>query len=326
VPTQLPNSGGQDPAGSSIQATTRPARVSRRRFLAWGAGGLVAVAGAGAIGFELVDHGVLPGKTELDQLDGACSVSSGPLVFSAASPSISGTFFSRARRRNVGYTLAYPPGHGRGSRLPLVVVLHGYGANHTNALASMTLSQACALRVGGHPLPPVALISVDGGGGYWNAHPGDNPMAMVFDEVIPMCQERGLGRRPRSIGTLGISMGGYGALLFAEKHPSRIAAVAAISPAVWTSYEQARAANAGAYASAEDFEADDVVTHAPALDGVSVRVASGRSDPFHPGVEALVKVLPPGAEVDISDGCHTGPFFSSQEAPSLAFLAGHLSG
>ena len=171
------------------------------------------MAGAGAVGFELIDHGVLPGKTELDQLDGACSVAKSPLALSTPGPSTSGTFRSEARRRNVGYTLAYPPGHGPGSQLPLVVVLHGYGADHTNPLASMTLAEACALRVDGRPLPPMALISVDGGGGYWNPHPGDNPMAMVFDEVIPMCQARGLGRRPHSIGAMGISMGGYGALL-----------------------------------------------------------------------------------------------------------------
>ena len=38
-------------------------------------------------------------------------------------------------------------------------------------------------------------------------------------------------------------MGGYGALLLAEKNPELIAAVAAISPAVWTTYSEARAAN-----------------------------------------------------------------------------------
>ncbi len=300
--------------------------MSRRRFLAWGAGGLIAAAGAGALGVELVQHGVVPGKTELDQLDGACSVSSGPLVFATPGASTSGSFFSHARRRDVGYTLAYPPGHGPGSQLPLVVVLHGYGGNHADALASMTLAQACALEEGGRPVSPMALVSVDGGGGYWNPHPADDPMAMVFDEVIPMCQERGLGRSPHGIGTLGISMGGYGALLFAEKYPERVSAVAAISPAIWTSYGQARAANAGAYASARDFAADDVVAHASALEGVAVRVAWGRSDPFHPGVEALAAKLPPGAVTDIAQGCHTGPFFASQEAPSLMFLGRHLSG
>ncbi len=317
----------EDPSNVDGQErTSRPTgRVSRRRLLGWGAG-VIAVAGAAAVGIELVDHGVLPGKTELDHLDGACSVANGRLVFSTLGPSTSGTFLSRARGRNVGYTLAYPPGHGPGSQLPLVVVLHGYGADHTNPLASMTLVQACALQMDGGPLPPMALISVDGGGGYWNPHPGDDPMAMVFDEVIPMCQERGLGHGPHSIGTMGISMGGYGALLFAEKYPQTISAVAAISPAVWTSYGQARAANAGAYASAEDFAADDVVTHAAHLEGVAVRVAAGSSDPFRPGVDALVEKLPPGAVVEISRGCHTGPFFSSQEGPSLMFLGNHLGG
>lgn len=300
--------------------------VSRRRFLAWGAGGLVGLAGIGTAGVELVDHGVLPGKTELDQLDGACSVAGAPMVFSPVGPSSSGSFFSHARRRTVGYTLAYPPGHGPGSPLPLVVVLHGYGASHINALSSMTLAQACALRVDGNPLLPMALVSVDGGGGYWNPHPGDNPMAMVFDELIPMCQKRGLALGPRSIGTMGISMGGYGALLFGEKFPQRIAAVAAISPAVWTSYQQARGANSGAYASADDFASDDVVTHASALQGVHVRVASGIDDPFHPGVDALRNSLPSGAIVEISAGCHTGPFFASQEPASLTFLAAHLTG
>ena len=120
-------------------------------------------------------------------------------------------------------------------------------------------------------------------------------------------------------------MGGYGALLMAEKHPGIFAAVAAISPAVWTTYDEARGANGGAYASAPDFAANDAVTHAGALAHTPVRVASGLSDPFHPGVLALVKQLPPGAVVDISAGCHTGPFFRAQEPPSLAFLASHLT-
>ena len=179
-------------------------------------------------------------------------------------------------------------------------------------------------RASGRGLPPMALVAADGGGGYWNAHPGDDPMAMVIDELLPMCRRLGLGRSPRGVGTIGISMGGYGALLLAETHPRLIAAVAAISPAVWTSYAQAHAANAGAYASAGDFEADDVVTHAAALAATPVRVASGRDDPFHPGVVALAQALPRSAVVDISPGCHDGAFFASQQPASLAFLARHL--
>jgi pimeloyl-ACP methyl ester carboxylesterase len=189
----------------------------------------------------------------------------------------------------------------------------------------MTPAQAMALHIGHEPLAPMAMVTVDGGGGYWNPHPGDNPMAMVIDELIPLCRHLGLGRPPQRIGTMGISMGGYGAILFAEKYPHLIAAVAAISPAIWTSYAQARGANADAYASAADFATDDAVTHTGALTGMPVRVASGDADPFHPGVEALARALPPGAVVEFSGGCHTSPFFLAQEPPALAFLAQHLT-
>jgi len=143
----------------------------------------------------------------------------------------------------------------------------------------------------------MAMVTVDGGGGYWNPHPGDDPMAMVIGELIPRCQRLGLGRAPRRVAVMGISMGGYGALLLAERYPAVFAAVAAVSPAVWTSYPQARQANPGAFASAAAFAADDVITHAAALGRRPVRIASGHDDPFYPGVQALARALPAGAVV-----------------------------
>lgn len=204
-------------------------------------------------------------------------------------------------------------------------MLHGFGGNHTDAVAGMSPAQAIALHVDGHPLPPMAMVTVDGGGGYWNPHPGDDPMAMVVDELIPMCQRLGLGTGPRRIGTMGISMGGYGAILLAEKQPGLITAVAAISPAIWTDYGEARSANSGAYASYASFRSDDALTHVGALAATPVRIASGSDDPFHAGVVALAEVLPASSTVVISAGCHTDPFFVSQEPPSLRFLGQHLS-
>jgi hypothetical protein len=299
--------------------------ISRRHLLGYAVAGLGAVLGGGAAGLELVDHGVLPGKQTLDRFDGACSVPAPTLSYGPLGPSHSGRFFSRARQREVGYTIAYPPRTAPLAELPLIVMLHGYGGNHLDALSGMSPAQAVALRVNGAGLTPMAMVTVDGGGGYWNPHPGDNPMVMVFEELIPLCQKVGLGRPPHGIGVMGISMGGYGALLFGEKYPTTISAVAAISPAVWTSYAQARSANPGAFASAADFATNDVVTHATALATVPTRVASGNDDPFHPGVEVLAGVLSARATVEFGSGCHTAPFFVSQEPPSLAFLSRHLA-
>ena len=296
---------------------------TRRQVLGASGGGLALLAVAGTAGLDMVSRGVLPGQQVLDRLDGSCSVARPPMTFSAPGPSVSGRFFSRARRRVVGYTIAWPPGYQPGSRLPLIIALHPFGSDHRDVLTGMSLQHALALQVDGKPLPPMAMVSADGGRGYWNPHPGDNPAAMVIDELVPLCQRKGLGRNV--IGAMGISMGGYGAILLAEKYPQLIRAVAAIGPAIWTSYPQARAASPGAYASAAAFTAADVVTHASALAATPVRVACGLSDPFRPGAHAFARALP-GAVVDISHGCHGAPFFTAQEPPSLAFLARHLTG
>jgi pimeloyl-ACP methyl ester carboxylesterase len=302
----------------------RRAHVTRRRLLKLGIAGITGVAVAGVTGYELIEHGVLPGKLRLDALLGACNVAAPPLVFDPPGPTVSGSFFSHARRRVVGYSIAWPPGHRLGSVLPLVVFLHGEGGNHLHSTSGMTPAELVALRVDGSPLPPVAVVTADGGRGYWHPHPNDDPMRMVVSELIPLCQREGLGRPRQGIGVAGISMGGYGAIVMAEHHPRLFRAVAAIAPAIWTSYDQARSVNPGAYTDAPEFAAFDAVTHAVRLRGIPVRVASGDDDPFQPGVITLARSLPKGSIVVLSGGCHSGDFFTAQEPPSIQFLARHL--
>ena len=275
----------------------------------------------------LVSHSVLPGRRR--STSSTAPVGVPPAThFSTPGPSVEGRSIRRPPP-DVGYTIAYPPAHRRGDQLPLVVMLHGYGGNHTSGVAGMSPAHAVALsravaRVS-IARPPMALVTVDGGSGYWNPHPGDDPMGMVVDELIPRSPRLGLGRPPHHVAVLGISMGGYGALLLAERFPALFGAVAAVSPAVWTSYPQAGSANPAAYASAAAFAADDVITHAAALGRRPVRIASGHDDPFYPGVQVLARALPAAAVVALGPGCHDASFFVAQEPPSLAFLASHLA-
>jgi S-formylglutathione hydrolase FrmB len=270
--------------------------LTRRRFL----GGAAVVLAAGA-GMAALEYGLASGGVD-----------------------VSGSFYSRHRRTTVGYTIGYPAGHGPGSVLPLIVMLHGYGGDHTSVPSGMSPAHAVSLLVNGKTLTPMAMVTVDGGGGYWHPHPDDDPMGMVVHELIPMLQDRGLGVPPHKIAAMGISMGGYGAIALAEHYPELFRAVAAISPAIFTTYAWVHYVNPGAYWSASDFARYDAITHVGALRGIPMRIASGQSDPFHAWVEELVAALPPGAVVRFPPGGHTGSFFLSQEPPSLAFLSRHL--
>ena len=111
-------------------------------MLALGLGGAAAVIAGGVTGVELISHRVLPGKALLDNIDGACSVPAPPLKYAPPGPSYSGAFYFHARRRSVGYTIPYPPGHRPGGALPLVVMLHGFGGSYEPGG-----SPACPLRV-----------------------------------------------------------------------------------------------------------------------------------------------------------------------------------
>jgi hypothetical protein len=93
-------------------------RFTRRRLLAWGLGATATVVGAGAAGDELVSHGVLPGRQLLLHSRGTVPWPCPRRCSRVSGRAVSGTFYSQARRRTVGYTIAYPPGHGTGQRPP----------------------------------------------------------------------------------------------------------------------------------------------------------------------------------------------------------------
>ncbi|MDQ1648717.1 MAG: hypothetical protein QOG60_774, partial [Frankiaceae bacterium] len=179
----------------------------------------------------------------------------GPSTPHAASV-LNGSFDSAARKASTGWSIAYPPGAKAGDALPVLLVLHGRSDDYRAALGSHGLGGFLAQAVA-RGTAPFALVAVDGGDhDYW--HPrttGADAQAMLVDEFLPLLASRGLEIDRFAVG--GWSMGGYGALLLAERlGHRRIAAIAMDSPAIWT---RASETAPGAFDGRQDFLEHDVL-------------------------------------------------------------------
>lgn len=274
------------------------------------------VAGGAA---EAVNARLLPGRSTMYRvlgLDGPA----GTVPDVVGVPSTSGTFVSRARKgREVGWTIAAPASD---TALPVVVALHGYGDDHADFFGQhlgYDRFLAAHITAGGAPF---AIASVDGGNRYWHRRAdGDDPASMVVDEFLLLLARRGFDTA--RLGLTGYSMGGYGALhLAGVLGSSRVRAVSAISPALWT---QAGETARGAFDDPEDFRANTVLGRQRSLDGVAVRVDCGTGDGFEPAVRTYVDGFATAPAGGFEAGGHTTAYWRRLAPQQLTFLGRHLT-
>jgi S-formylglutathione hydrolase FrmB len=299
--------------------------LSRRTLLLSGAGALL-LAGVG--GYELIQDGTLPGKYFLASIDGACG--SPPPAPAGPPPSRRvARFYSAYRRRDVQTVTLVPPGKASLHGLGVVIALHGAGGNAAE-MAELVAPAMAAVRVTGF-----AVICVDGGNTYWHDRAdGDDPTGMILYEVLPRAAAQGLatGR----VGLTGLSMGGYGAILLAEQLTTlpagslpAVAAVAALSPAIFASYADAEAASPSSFDSQADFARNNVFARIDALRRVPTWIACGADDPFQPETSRLLARLsaltdrPSGP--GILSGCHDEAFWGRNLPAALSFIAAHVA-
>lgn len=308
-------------------------RPSRRAVLI--GGGLGLLLAAGGTSYELIQAGTLPGKYALADLDGACG-SAPPPPRGALPAGHAVSFYSRYRHRQVQLVTLIPAGAadpGRGAAagaLRVLIALHGSGSD------AAAMARRVAPAMTGARLTGVAVLCVDGGGTYWHKRAdGDDPVGMIVHEVLPRATAAGLVTA--RVALLGESMGGYGALLLAERFATAarrsgmpaVAAAAALSPAIFGSYADAVAANHASFDSPADFRAHDVLAGAAALRDVPAWIACGSDDPFEPETADLRARL---AELTgrpvaggILAGCHDDAFWDRNMPAALRFAGAHLA-
>jgi hypothetical protein len=301
--------------------------VLSRRTLLLGAVSTAALAATGSV--IAIEDGALPGRIRLAEALGACDVDATP-PSGAVGGITTGHFTSSARHREVGWSLALPPGHDDPSGLPVALVLHGLGGDHSTGFAQLRLHEflAAYVRAGGTTF---ALAAADGGNGYW--HPrddGDDPLGMLSNEFLPILNN--LGLRTAAIGTLGWSMGGYGALLLAREADrgtfrrtaagGSIVAAAASSPALFASY---RSSASGAFDNAGDFARYGDLASEPDVGATALFVACGTDDAFAQETKRYRTHASPTPAGDISKGCHTNGYWRSVAAAQISFIGLHLA-
>jgi S-formylglutathione hydrolase FrmB len=224
------------------------------------------------------------------------------------------SFVSAARGgRTTRWTLMRP--RGAGGTLPVAIALHGLGGDHGYV---GKIGGAAALAAAGTPF---ALVAPDGGTSYWHPHHGEDAGAMVTDELLPRLAGHGL--RTDRIALIGWSMGGYGVLRLAGLlGPSRVAGVAAVSPALWT--DPASASRSG-FDDAADYRRYSVTHDQRKLDGIRLRIDCGRSDPFAEAVRTYRAGFAHRPAGGFSFGSHDRGYWRRVLPDELAFLGGTLA-
>ena len=240
----------------------------------------------------------------------------------AGSGTISGSLRSRHMKGTVGWTIHRPPGSSADDRLPVVISLHGRGNSHRTSFTELHLGDVVDALVhdGSRPF---AVASVDGGEhGYWHRRTdGSDSGAMVAHEFVPMLHRRGLDTT--RLALFGWSMGGYGALLLTGKRLVRPRAVAASSPALFTS---AGLTSAGSFDSAADFVRNDVYAHPEWERGTPTRIDIGDADPFVDATRDYTARMRPAPTGGVHPGGHDADFWRHWAPAQFAFLARHLAG
>jgi enterochelin esterase-like enzyme len=148
---------------------------------------------------------------------------------------------SKILKKDVRYTVYLPYDYQTSDRYyPVVYLLHGYTDNDMGWIqfgeAHMIADEAVAAR----EIPPMVLVMPDAGVS-WYINNFDRSVRyedFFFEEFMPAVESAyRIRSEKRYRGIAGLSMGGFGTLVYALKHPDLFAACAAYSAAIYTEEE-----------------------------------------------------------------------------------------
>jgi len=151
------------------------------------------------------------------------------------------TIQSKILGKDVRYTIYLPYDYETSNRFyPVVYMLHGFGDNDIGWIQFGEANMIADKGISDMEIPPMIFVMPDGGVSWYMNNYDDSVRYEDFfsKEFIPYIEQhyRILSeKRYRAI--LGLSMGGYGALVYALKHPDMFSSCVAFSAGVFTDEE-----------------------------------------------------------------------------------------
>lgn len=147
------------------------------------------------------------------------------------------TVTSSLLKREVKYAVYLPHDYESSSRsYPVVYLLHGYTDDHTGWLQFGEVNRYADKAIAEGTIPPMIIVMPDADSSWYiNAYDGKESYEDFFiREFMPSIEKTyRIKTEKKYRGIAGLSMGGYGTLMYALKHPELFAAAAPLSAAVF---------------------------------------------------------------------------------------------
>jgi enterochelin esterase-like enzyme len=140
--------------------------------------------------------------------------------------------------KEVNYTIYLPADYYTSERkYPVTYLLHGYGDADDGWVQFGEINRLADAAIKDGKIPPMIIVTPDGFTSfYMNAANGSlNYEDFFIKELIPHIEKTYHVKAEKKYrGIAGLSMGGFGSMLYALKYPNLFVAAAPLSAAVWT--------------------------------------------------------------------------------------------
>jgi enterochelin esterase-like enzyme len=147
-------------------------------------------------------------------------------------------FFSKTVNDTIKYSVFLPPDYYTApDSFPVFYLLHGLGGDENSWIRDFSVDRIVDSLILTGGIPPVIIVMPDGKKTYYindyrNAFPYETVFISEFIPFIDSTYKTKDSKPFRAIG--GLSMGGFGALINASRHPECFSAAVALSAAVRT--------------------------------------------------------------------------------------------